>query len=139
MNELIDYIGWLNAKAQAEMDASPGTWISMLSECPDHWASCCIFTVEAFERDSVCGFISDVYKDIHGVRPRHLNMAQMSIAELDSYAKELVAYGNEQDRLTAELEAAFKAEEKAKAVARKKANSYQPNQAMAMAFVRAAS
>jgi hypothetical protein len=45
---------------------------------------------EAFARDCLYGEISDTFKDIHGIRPRWIDPAQMSIDELAALRDRLV-------------------------------------------------
>jgi len=41
------------------------------------------------KRDSLISYISDAYKDLHGMRPRFYNWDVMTVAQLTSEANEL--------------------------------------------------
>jgi hypothetical protein len=43
-------------------------------------------------RDELISAISDTYKDIHGVRPRHYNFAEMSDEEVEALSNSLYDY-----------------------------------------------
>lgn len=64
-------------------------------------------------RDDLSSFISDAHKDAYGFRPRHYNMAEMPMAELEALADDMVcavarAVAEENDREAA-VRAAFEA------------------------------
>ena len=55
-----------------------------------------------FERSDVLSWISDLYKDVHGVRPRYINFNEWSDGELEVYTDKLIAQlkeNEEQERL----------------------------------------
>ena len=72
----------------------------------------------------------DAGKEATGVRPRWVDFASMSIAEIDA---ETAHFWDsvEQDRFDREEQ---EVHDHAVRLERRKANSYQPNQAMALAF-----
>jgi hypothetical protein len=91
---LANHIAALNAKAQAWIDEDPTNrfmcqYISDIA----YWNSIGIHTVEDFERQELENTIWDVYKEVHGVRPRGLGLKDMSIAELKEMLNGLYEYG----------------------------------------------
>ena len=60
-----------------------------------------------FERSDVLSWISDLYKDVHGVRPRYINFKEWSDGELEVYTDKLIVQlkeNEEQDRLQEEAD-----------------------------------
>ena len=102
MSELLNHIKAENEKTLAWVNESPETrFASFLSEDLNHWSGYGIHTVEDFKRDSLISYISDTYKDIHGIRPRWMNLNEMSLAALEHEAenltKEMVSVIDEHD------------------------------------------
>jgi len=80
---LADHIAALNAKTQAWIDEDPTNRGGFLHITDiTYWNRGGIHTVEDFERHELVNTIWDVYKEVHGVRPRGLGLYGMSIAEL---------------------------------------------------------
>ena len=52
-----------------------------------------------FERSDVLSWISDLYKDVHGVRPRYINFKEWSDGELEVYTDKLIAQLKENEEL----------------------------------------
>ena len=52
-----------------------------------------------FKRSDVLSWISDLYKDVHGVRPRGYNFHEWTDAELEVYTDELIAQLKENEEL----------------------------------------
>ncbi len=66
-----------------------------------------------FDREETINYIWDVYKSIHGVRPRHMKFSEMTDEQLQAQA-EILAHDlkiniEETDREVAEAEAKFEA------------------------------
>lgn len=92
MTTLTQHIENINAKTQAWIDEDPkNRWGGMLSTDLDHWAGYGITTVEQFERYQLETSIWDAYKDAHGVRPRGIDFASMSMDELEKFAQDTYA------------------------------------------------
>ena len=66
-----------------------------------------------FDREDTINYIWDVYKSIHGIRPRHINFSEMCDEELQLQATilahDLKLHMEETDRETAEAEQKFEA------------------------------
>ena len=66
-----------------------------------------------FDREETINYIWDVYKSIHGIRPRHINFSEMDDEQLQLQAKilahDLKKHVEETDREVAEAEAKFEA------------------------------
>ena len=64
-----------------------------LTQDLEHWASYEVYTAEDLERYLLETTIWDMYKEVHGIRPRFMDMSSMSIkeleAEIDSLDKQL--------------------------------------------------
>ena len=52
-----------------------------------------------FKRNEVLGFISDLYKDVNGVRPRFYNFNEWSDSELEAFTDKLIAQLKENEEL----------------------------------------
>lgn len=70
----------------------------------DHWAEQGITSVAQYERRNTEMFIWDVYKDVHGIRPRFLNMSEMSDEELNEFADRLANEAEEEAKREAARE-----------------------------------
>ena len=66
-----------------------------------------------FDREETINYIWDVYKSIHGIRPRHMKFSEMGDEQLllqaEILSKELKINMEETDRETAEAEQKFEA------------------------------
>ena len=62
----------------------------------DHWAECGVFSVADFERHELESAIWDTYKEAHGVRPRWMNMSEMSMDELRAEYTRLLREADEE-------------------------------------------
>ena len=63
-----------------------------------------------FKRNEVLGFISDLYKDVNGVRPRFYNFHEWSDSELEAFTDKLIAQlkeNQELERLQEEADVQF--------------------------------
>lgn len=102
-----------NAKWVAECKANGATaWTTTVSD-PAHWAEYGVYTVAQYERHGLEQDVWELYKDVYGFRPRHMDMSSMSDAELESVYTNLLA--------DLEVEQAREAEAAARAVAEFKA------------------
>jgi hypothetical protein len=52
-----------------------------------------------FKRNEVLSWISDLYKDVHGVRPRYINFNEWSDGELEVYTDKLIVQLKENEEL----------------------------------------
>lgn len=95
MTDLISHIKQLNVNNQIWVDEDPDNrWAPMLSEDPEHWAWFGIYTVDQFNRYMAITEYSDVYKEIHGVRPRHINFHSLTLDEIKDLCDQLYSFGN---------------------------------------------
>jgi hypothetical protein len=93
-NSLLSHIESLNAKAQAWIDEDPkNRFMCQYISDIGYWNSIGIHTVEDFERQELENTIWDVYKEVHGVRPRGLGLKDMSMLELKEMLTGLYEYG----------------------------------------------
>lgn len=73
-----------NAEWVAECEAAGAEWYSTITDDMEYWAELGITTVAQYERSRLESSIWDLYKDVNGVRPRHMDFASMSDAELEA-------------------------------------------------------
>ena len=83
MQELINHIKAENAKTQAWIDEDPDNrWAGMIVEDPEHWKRMGVTTVEQYEHYMMSMTIYDLYKEVHGIRPRWYDFDSMSYEEM---------------------------------------------------------
>lgn len=79
----------VNLNAQAKENGSPFEIVTDL----DHWASYGVYSVEEFELYDARCTLCDLYKEVNGIRPRWMNIWEMSLeavnAELESLRSQL--------------------------------------------------
>jgi len=100
MNELTAHIKAENAKTAAWVAEDPDNrWAGMIVEDPAHWAEYGITTVAGYERHMMIETYVDLYKSVHGIKPRWVNFDDMSDEELkQDYDNLLVALDEENAR-----------------------------------------
>ncbi len=85
--ELLKFIGNINAKTQAWIDAEPNRWAGMLTCNLAHWAGMGIFTVDQFKRHQLeedCYYsVAEAFSKSYA---RSLNTSTMTDEELESLA-----------------------------------------------------
>ena len=83
MQELINHIKAENAKTRAWIDEDPDNrWAGMIVEDPEHWKRMGVTTVEQYEHYMMSMTIYDLYKEVHGIRPRWYDFDSMSYEEM---------------------------------------------------------
>jgi hypothetical protein len=117
---LAQYLADLNAEKQAWMDAGPDRWTGFWVEDLNHWAEIGVFTVEDFKRYDLIQIIWEMYRDVTGIRPRHVDFDSMSYEDLVQEADYLSsqmerAIADEEDWLKQEQE--WEAEQEAERAA----------------------
>lgn len=85
----------MNAETRAWIAGGPNRWAGFLIEDLSHWAELDVNTVEDLERYFLETAIWDLYKDVYGVRPRHMNLKAMSHVELTARLESLSAYAQQ--------------------------------------------
>jgi len=81
--DLINHIQNVNAKIRAWVAEDPSNrWSTELVEDMAFWAEQGITTVEQFLRDGLISDLWDLYKEVNGIRPRHMDMASMTNEQL---------------------------------------------------------
>ena len=86
---LIDYIKAENEKTKQWIAGGPGRGAGLWCEDEKHWAEYKVFTVKDFKKYILKSDIWDSFKELHGVRPRHLDLDSMSIEELEAELKSI--------------------------------------------------
>jgi hypothetical protein len=95
---------------------------SLVSD-PAHWAESDIFTPSELDHYLLVSSISDTFKDVYGVRPRHYDFNNMTVDELKALNDSLYDELDEENRLEAEMHEADLLAEKLV----KENNAYRPN------------
>lgn len=86
---LAQHLANLNAEKLAWMAEGPDRWTGLWVEDLAHWAEVGVFTVEDFKRYDLIQLIWDMYKEVTGIRPRHIDFDSMSLADLEQEANYL--------------------------------------------------
>jgi hypothetical protein len=82
-------LAWVN-----EDPANRGACVTV--EDAAHWAEYGIYTIAQYNRNDTVSFIWDLYKDVHGFRPRSIKFDVMTDAQLDTMQQELLNYQRQQ-------------------------------------------
>jgi hypothetical protein len=87
---LAEHLAALNAEKLAWIAEDPDNrWTGLWVEDEAHWAEIGVFTVEDFKRYDLIQMIWEMYKDVTGIRPRHMDFDSMSMADLEQEADHL--------------------------------------------------
>jgi hypothetical protein len=81
---LAEHLAALNAEKLAWMAAGPDRWTGLWVEDLDHWAEIGVFTVAQFKRYDNETMFWEMHKEVFGVRPRHVNLKDMTDEELET-------------------------------------------------------
>jgi len=81
---LAEHLAALNAEKLAWIAEDPDNrWTGLYMEDLAHWAEIGVLTVRDFKRYELESTIWELYKDVTGCRPRHMNFSDMSYEELE--------------------------------------------------------
>jgi hypothetical protein len=81
---LAEHLAALNAEKLAWIAEDPDNrWTGLYVEELDFWAEMGVTTVAQFKRHENETFFWEMYKDVTGCRPRHINLKDMSDEELE--------------------------------------------------------
>lgn len=87
--ELLDFIRKENAKSLAWQQAAPNRFASLTEDSLEFIRERGYGSIAQYLRnDKECTFW-DLYKEIHGVRPRHIRVRELSDEQLDSLLQDL--------------------------------------------------
>lgn len=93
---LAEHLAALNAKTLAWIAEDPDNrWAGLYVEDLAHWAGYGVFTVAEFKRHEDIQLIWEMYKDVTGIRPRHMDFDSMSDEDLQQeirYLSERMEY-----------------------------------------------
>jgi hypothetical protein len=82
---LAQYIAERNAETLAWIAEDPSNrWAGLIVQDLAHWAEQGILTVRDFQRHDLICTIWDLYRDVTGMRPRHMDFDSMSFDELQA-------------------------------------------------------
>ena len=88
---LAEFLAAKNAEKLAWVAEDPDNRLAgLLTEDLTHWAEIGIHTVEQYRRYDLETFIWEMYKDVTGIRPRHMDFASMSMEQLEQEADYLM-------------------------------------------------
>ena len=88
---LAEYLRERNAKTEAWVAEDPANrWAGMYTEDLNHWAEMGITTVAELERYEMETSIWDLFKDVHGFRPRNIDFKSMTDEDLKSEYRVLI-------------------------------------------------
>jgi hypothetical protein len=83
-NTLAQHLAALNAEKMAWVAEDPDNrWTGLYVEELDFWAEMGVTTVAEFKRHENETLFWDMYKEVTGCRPRHVNLKDMSDEELE--------------------------------------------------------
>lgn len=105
--ELLEHIKARNTETQAWIDAGPGRWASFIPCSLEFIRERNYASIAVYDRNCKEATLWDLYKDVNGFRPRHLNIGGMTDAELDF---EIEFLSKQCERQIKEEQAAFQAE-----------------------------
>jgi hypothetical protein len=81
---LAEHLAALNAEKLAWIAEDPNNrWTGLYVEDLAHWAEIGVLTVRDFKRYELESTIWELYKDVTGIRPRHMDFKSMSYEELE--------------------------------------------------------
>ena len=88
---LAEYLRERNVQTEAWVAEDPANrWAGMYTEDLSHWAEMGITTVAELERYEMETSIWDLFKDVHGFRPRHIDFKTMTDEDLKTEYEYLV-------------------------------------------------
>jgi hypothetical protein len=80
---LAAHIAALNAEKLAWIAEDPDNrWTGLYVEDLAHWAEIGVLTVLDFQRYELQSLVWEMYKDVTGIRPRHMDFDSMSLEDL---------------------------------------------------------
>lgn len=103
---LAQYIAQRNAETLAWIAEDPSNrWAGLIVEDLAHWAEQGILTVRDFQRHDLICTIWDLYRDVTGMRPRHMDFDSMSFEELEAEVASLWRMAEADAEREAEMQA----------------------------------
>lgn len=106
-------------QAENEKAVQAGAMFTTTDEI-EHWAEYGIFNIEQYRHFSAVGCYIDVYKSIHGIKPRWMDFSQMTTEQIYEDLDHMVKAEQRWEQEQKEAEAKIIAE-------RKRNNQYRPN------------
>jgi len=107
MNALLAHIKAENEKTAAWVaEDSANRWAGMIVEDLDHWAGYGVTTVAEYERYMMEASYVDLYKSVHGIKPRWVEFDNISDEELSADYDSLLVALEENNKLDAAREEA---------------------------------
>jgi hypothetical protein len=118
---LAAHLAALNAEKLAWIAEDPDNrWTGLYVEDLAHWAEIGILTVQDFQRYELQSLVWEMYKDVTGIRPRHMDFDSMSLEDLQrevDYLDRQMQASIEQDAMWDRIEAEYRAEQEAERAA----------------------
>ena len=102
MKDLMEHIKAENERTRQWVADDPkNRFASTWTEDEDHWREYGVETVEQFKRSNLVESLWDLYKEINGIRPRHIDFDSMTNEELgvmeDQLCEEMKAISEQED------------------------------------------
>ena len=93
MKDLIKYIKAENAKTEKWVAENPKErFASTWTEDESYWKEVGVTTAEEFKRHNLIESIWDLFKEVNGIRPRHVDFDNMSNDELENMIDGLLTH-----------------------------------------------
>ena len=112
---LAAHLAALNAEKLAWIAEDPDNrWTGLYVEDLAHWAEMGVYTVAQFKRHEDIQMIWEMYKDVTGIRPRHMDFDSMSDEDLQQeirYLETQMEYSIEADAEWQAMEMAYAQED----------------------------
>lgn len=106
---LSSHIASLNAATLAWVAEDPtNRGACTYTEDLSYWNEIGVFTVEDFQRNELESTVWDLYKSVHGVRPRFMDLKSMTVADLE----ETIASLHDTAKWQAEMDEKYAAQQK---------------------------
>lgn len=103
---LAEFLAAKNAETLAWIAEDPDNrWAGLIVEDLAHWAEQGVLTVRDFQRHDLICTIWDLYRDVTGMRPRHMDFDSMSFEELEAEVASLWRMAEADAEREAEMEA----------------------------------
>lgn len=117
---LVNHIQAKNAETRAWMAEAPNRWAGIIVEDPEHWAEYGVYSVAQYEHYMAAQDHYEIYKSIHGIRPRWMDYHSMTVEEIREETQAIItaeerqqkAREDEERQTIAKLTAQFGVDEK---------------------------
>lgn len=100
---LVKYIQERNAETKEWLAAGPRRMAGIIAEDAEHWAANGVYSVEQYHHYQAAANHYDIFKSVHGIRPRWYDYDTMTTEEIENEISNMVAeYEREQEQIKRE-------------------------------------